>query len=83
MALQKYPIDREHLPDPINWFMNNAMNEQGDYEIREPLSKPGDYVCLRALEDVVCACTACSQDFVPVNGMKVTPIELQVTDDRI
>lgn len=83
MALQKYPIDREHLPDPINWFMNNAMNEQGDYEIHEPLSKPGDYVCLRALEDVVCACTACSQDFVPVNGMKVTPIELQVTDDRI
>lgn len=81
-ALREYPIDREHLPDPINWFMNNVMNEYGDYEIQEPLSRPGDYVCLRALEDCVCACTTCSQDLVPVNGMKVTPIELQVADDH-
>lgn len=79
-ALKDYPIDREHLPDPINWFMNNDMDENGDYTIKDPLSKPGDYVRLVALEDCVCACTTCSQDFVPVNGMKVTPIELQLTE---
>ncbi|MBU5473469.1 MAG: urea carboxylase-associated family protein [Clostridiales bacterium] len=80
-ALKDYPIDREHLPDPINWFMNNEMNEYGDYTIKDPLSKPGDYVRLVALEDCVCACTTCSQDFVPVNGMKVTPLELQLAED--
>lgn len=77
-AVKQYGVDTDHLPDPINWFMNNHMNEEGDYEIREPLSKPGDFVRLKALKNCICACTTCSQDFVPVNGMVVTPIELQV-----
>lgn len=81
-AMQPHGVDLEHLPDPINWFMNNDMNEDGDYEIREPLSRPGDYVRLKALENCICACTTCSQDLVPVNGMKVTPIELQVIGYR-
>lgn len=78
MALRILGIERENLPDPINWFMNNEMDENGDYTIKEPLSKPGDYVRLRAIKNCVIAATTCSQDFVPVNGMRVTPIELQV-----
>lgn len=77
-ALKRFNIETDRLPDPINWFMNNDMDENGDYMIREPLSKPGDYVRLRALKNCVVAVSACSQDFVPVNGMKVTPLELQV-----
>lgn len=68
------------LPDPINFFMNNAMGPDGDYEIRAPLSGPGDYVELEALEDVILAVSTCSQDLVVVNGMKVTPLRLQVFD---
>lgn len=77
-ALKKFDIHMEDIPDPINWFMNNHMNGDGDYEIQPPLSKAGDYVRLKALTDVVVALSACSQDFVPVNGMKVTPLEMQV-----
>lgn len=66
------------LPDPINWFMNNQMNENGDYIIRAPLSKPGDYVELEALDDLVVAVCTCSQDLVPVNGMKVTRLRMEV-----
>lgn len=77
-ALKRFNIVTDNLPDPINWFMNNYMNEYGDYEIREPLSKPGDFVRLKALKNCIVAVTTCSQDFVPVNGMKVTPLELQV-----
>lgn len=80
-ALKKFNIEPDPLPDPINWFMNNCMNESGDYEIMPPLSKAGDYVKLKALTDVVVAVSACSQDFVPVNGMKVTPLELQVYEE--
>lgn len=83
MAMRDYPqVDPDHLPDPINWFMNNYMNDDGDYEIREPLSKPGDFVRLKALKNCVIACTTCSQDYVPVNGMVVTPLELQVFYSR-
>lgn len=77
-AIQRFNIHTQDIPDPINWFMNNYMDENGDYEIREPLSKPGDYVRLKALKNCIIACTTCSQDYVPVNGMVVTPLELQV-----
>lgn len=39
-ALKRFGIETNDIPDPINWFMNNHMDENGDYEIREPLSKP-------------------------------------------
>lgn len=77
-ALAEHGICMKDIPDPINWFMNNDMDENGDYTIREPLSKPGDFVRLKALKNCIVACTTCSQDFVPVNAMQVTPIELHV-----
>ncbi|MNZ57729.1 hypothetical protein D3C78_757140 [compost metagenome] len=77
-ALKPFNVQYDVLPDPINWFMNNALDANGDYEIHEPLSKPGDYVKLEALFDVVVAVSACSQDMAPVNGFKVTPLKLQV-----
>ncbi len=77
-ALEKYEVRPCILPDPINWFMNNVMDENGDYVIEDPLSGPGDYVKLKALKNCIVAVSTCSQDFVPVNGMKVTPLELQV-----
>jgi uncharacterized protein YcgI (DUF1989 family) len=79
-ALKGKGLVPSYLPDPINWFMNNHMDETGDYVIEPPLSKAGDYVCLKAIKNCLVAATSCSQDFVPVNGMHVTPIELQVFD---
>ena len=79
-ALEKFDIFTQDIPDPINWFMNNEMNELGDYTIKEPLSKAGDYVELLAVKDCICALSTCSQDFVPVNGndLKVTPLMMEV-----
>ncbi|MCM3705121.1 MULTISPECIES: DUF1989 domain-containing protein [Cytobacillus] len=79
-ALKKYNIHPSVIPDPINIFMNNVLDEAGDYVIAEPLSKPGDYIRLKALCDVVIACTTCSQDMAPVNGYKVTPIKMQIME---
>lgn len=79
-ALKKYEMDHLSIPDPINWFMNNVLDDQGDYVINEPLSKPGDYVQLEAVEDIVVAVSTCSQDLEPVNGYKVTPLKLQVLE---
>ncbi|TLS38946.1 DUF1989 domain-containing protein [Pseudalkalibacillus caeni] len=77
-ALKKYDVYPAVIPDPINLFMNNVLDDLGDYKIEEPLSKPGDYVRFKALEDVVVACTTCSQDMAPVNGWKVTSLKMQV-----
>ncbi len=77
-SLKSYNLDHLPVPDPINFFMNNKLNDLGDYEICEPLSKPGDYVQLKAVEDVVIAVSTCSQDMAAVNGFNVTPLKLQV-----
>ncbi|KSU84692.1 hypothetical protein GA0061096_0829 [Fictibacillus enclensis] len=77
-ALAYYSLGHLPVPDPINWFMNNILDENGDYVISEPLSKPGDFVRLKALDDVIVACSTCSQDLAPVNGFKVTELKLQI-----
>ncbi|RAL22730.1 aminomethyltransferase [Thermoflavimicrobium daqui] len=77
-AIAQYHLHPPYLPDPINWFMNNQLDENWDYVIEEPLSKPGDYVEIEALEDCLIALAACSQDLAPVNGWKVTPLKMQI-----
>src|SRR5690625_3874430 len=81
-ALTSQGLGHVHVPDPINFFMNNALDNEGDYIIEEPWSKPGDYVRLRAEEEVIIACSTCSQDLAPVNGWKVTPIKMQIVEAR-
>ncbi|KIV53326.1 aminomethyltransferase [Aneurinibacillus migulanus] len=81
-ALKQNGIINRPVPDPINWFMNNQLDENWDYIIEEPWSKPGDYIQLKALEDVVVAISTCSQDMAPVNGFKVTSLKLQVLGRR-
>jgi hypothetical protein len=39
------------------------------------VSKPGDYVVLRAEMDVVMAFSACPQDILPINGVGCKPVE--------
>lgn len=79
-ALKEFDLKYDVLPDPINWFMNNVLDDEGDYVIEPPLSRPGDYVMLQALVDVIVAVSACSQDLAPVNGWNVTPLKLQVLE---
>ena len=81
-ALRKFDLDQRPIPDPINLFMNNVLDENWDYVINEPWSKPGDYVQFEALHDVVVAVSTCSQDMAPVNGFKVTRLKLQVLGRR-
>jgi hypothetical protein len=39
----------------------------------KPLGKPGDYVVLRALMNVIVIMSACPMDVVPINGEDCTP----------
>lgn len=71
-------IGPDSVPDPINWFMNVAIKQRGELDIRQPLSVAGDYVVLKALAPVVAAVSACPQDLAPTNGGKPTDIVIRV-----
>ena len=77
-ALASYDVDYDRVPDPINWFMNVAIRQRGELEIREPLSERNDRVVLRAAADVVVAVSACPQDKNATNGYSPSDILLRV-----
>jgi uncharacterized protein YcgI (DUF1989 family) len=80
-ALVDYGIGYDRIPDPINWFMNVSIQQRGELEIREPLAEPGDYVLLRAIEDVIAAVSACPQDMGATNAGNPTDLTIRVYRD--
>ena len=65
-------------PEVFNIFQNSSPDENGDLAVQEPVSKPGDYVILQALDDLVVCGSACPQDLNPCNGFNPTDIVFEV-----
>ncbi|MER8630186.1 aminomethyltransferase family protein [Mesorhizobium opportunistum] len=61
----------------INFFFNTAIDAHGVMVSDEPWSRPGDYVLLRALTDIVCVSSACPDDTTPANGWDPTDIHVR------
>ncbi|WP_120499060.1 trimethylamine-oxide aldolase Tdm [Roseovarius sp. EL26] len=61
-----------------NFFFNTALDEHGVLTSDEPWSRPGDYVLLRALTDLVCISSACPDDTSAANGWNPTDIHVRV-----
>lgn len=76
--LKPHGITLETVPDPVNWFMNVAILQRGELEIREPLAEANDHVVLLAKADVVVAVSACPQDQNETNAFKPTDLLLRV-----
>lgn len=81
-ALGEYEVGYDRMPDPINWFMNVAIKQKGELDVRAPLAEAGDYVLLKALRDTVVAVSACPQDLNDTNGGKPTALRLAVYRDE-
>jgi len=64
----------------INFFYNTFVGPDDSIGMDEPWSRPGDYVLLRALTDLVCASSACTDDIDPANGWSPTDIHVRVYD---
>ncbi len=62
----------------INFFYNTSVAANGAIGLDEPWSRPGDYVLMRALTDLVCASSACPDDIDPANGWNPTDIQVRV-----
>jgi len=62
-------------PSPLNLFMNIPVHEDGSLSFLPPVSRPNDYVELRAELDCIVAFSACPQDIVPINGIACKPTD--------
>ena len=64
----------------VNLFFNTAIDAHGVLITDEPWSRPGDYVLLRALTDLVCVNSACPDDTSPANGWYLSDIHVRTYD---
>lgn len=61
----------------INFFFNTGIDDHGVMFTDEPWSRPGDFVLLRALTDIVCVSSACPDDTTAANGWNPTDIHVR------
>jgi len=81
-ALAPWGIAEHQVPDPMNVFMNQVIHDDGTTEVLEPLSRPGDHLDVRLLEDCVVALSACPQDLTPCNGWTITDLRVEIEPPR-
>jgi uncharacterized protein YcgI (DUF1989 family) len=74
-ALDALGLTAPKTPSPLNLFMNIPWTGGGALSFEAPVSKPGDYVVLRAEMDLVVVFSACPQDILPINGKMCEPVE--------
>jgi hypothetical protein len=77
-ALAPYGIEEDAIPTAFNCFMNVPVDgETGELRVDPPLSKAGDRIVFRAMEDLVIGLTACSA--LQSNNGSFKPIDWEVT----
>ncbi|THH39170.1 DUF1989 domain-containing protein [Aliishimia ponticola] len=76
-ALADYGVPARPGWMAANFFFNTAVDDHGVLLADEPWSRPGDYVMLRALTDIVCVSSACPDDTSSANGWDLTDIHVR------
>ena len=77
-ALAPYDIQEIDVPDPFNIFMNTVVDADGRVSIVRPVSKPGDYIALRAEMDCLVCISACPAEHDECNGDACTSIAVEI-----
>lgn len=77
-ALREFEIAPRKGWEALNFFYNTAFDSSMQLISDEPWSRPGDYVMLRAIDDLVCASSACPDDIDPSNAWEVTDVHVRV-----
>lgn len=73
--LVRHGIGAEHIVSNVNFFMHVPVGPDGEAQIVDALSKPGDYVDLRAEMDVLAVLSNCPEELNPASGANgPTPI---------
>lgn len=76
-ALADYGVDPRKGWMAANFFFNTWIDAHGVLMTDEPWSRPGDYVLMRALTDIVCVSSACPDDTTAANGWHLSDIHVR------
>lgn len=78
-ALARFDVRRRSAWPAINFFWNSWIDVNSHaYLADESYSRPGGYVAMRAMEDLVCVSTACPDDIDPINAWNPTDIHVRI-----
>lgn len=81
-AFAPYGIQSRRAWPAINFFFNSWIDWQNHHiGADEAWSRPGDYVVMQALTDLVCVSTACPDDVDPINGWNPTDIHVRIYEE--
>jgi aminomethyltransferase len=75
-VLAPYGIARRKGWEALNFFYNTNIDARNQLYLDEPWSRPGDYVLMRALTDLVCV-SSCPDDIDAANGWDPTDIHIR------
>ncbi|TDV24762.1 aminomethyltransferase [Paraburkholderia caballeronis] len=81
-ALEAFGVPARPGWPAINFFFNTGIDAGQQITLDEPWSRPGDYVLLRALKDLVCVSTSCPDDIDPANGWNPTDIQVRTYSSK-
>ncbi|MBB3659367.1 aminomethyltransferase [Rhizobium sp. BK650] len=76
-ALAPYGIAGRKGWEALNYFYNTNIDHNNQLYLDEPWSRPGDYVLMRALTDLVCVSSSCPDDVDAANGWDPTDIHVR------
>lgn len=81
-AYSPYSIAARRAWPAINFFFNSWIDWQEHHIASdEAWSRPGDYVAMQALTDLVCVSTACPDDIDAINGWNPTDIHVRIYEE--
>ena len=80
-SLAEYGVKPRRNWAAVNLFFNTAIEECHSLTSDVSWSRPGDYVLLRAVDDLVCVSSACPDDTTSANGWNPTDIHVRIYDE--
>ena len=78
-ALAPFGVAKRSAWPAVNFFWNTWVDPVSQHILSaESYSRPGDYVVMKAMENLVCVSTACPDDIDPINGWNPTDIHVRI-----
>jgi aminomethyltransferase len=81
-ALAPYGIAPRKGWMALNFFYNTQIDANNVITFDEPWSRPGDYVLMRAVTDLVCVSSACPDDIDAANAWNPSDIHVRTYSDK-
>lgn len=81
-VLSPYGLEKRPGWQAINLFYNTGVNAQNAIFLNDPWSRPGDYVLMRAMSDLVCGSSSCPDDIDATNAWNPTDVHVRIYSEK-